>query len=71
MPKGRTQKILIAVALFAGFIPIAVLGLFMYASATAPILHPDAQTVPSAAGAAGEQWTDAAERGRQIVRRGS
>lgn len=68
MPKGRTQKILIAVALFAGFIPIAVLGLFMYASATAPILHPDAQTVPSAAGAAGEQWTDAAERGRQIVR---
>jgi serine beta-lactamase-like protein LACTB len=68
MPKGRTQKLLIAVALFAGFIPIAVLGLFMYASATAPVLHPSAQDVPSAAGATAQQWGDAAERGRQVVR---
>lgn len=69
MPKGRTQKILIAIALVAGFIPIAVLGLFMYASAMAPVLHPDAQTVPSAPGAIpARQWSDSAERARQIVR---
>ncbi len=69
MPKGRTQKILIAAALFAGFIPIAVLGLFMYASAMAPVLHPDAQTVPSAGDAnPAADWNDAAERARQIVR---
>jgi serine beta-lactamase-like protein LACTB len=69
MPKGRTQKLIIAAALVIGFIPIAVLGLFMYASATAPILHPNVQAVPSAPGERpGEQWTDAAERGRQIVR---
>jgi len=69
MPKGRTQKLIIAVALVAGFIPIAVLGLFMYASATAPILHPNAQQVPSSADVGPAQpWGDAAERARQIVR---
>lgn len=69
MPKGRTQKLLIAAALFVGFIPIAVLGLFMYASATAPILHPNAQDVPSAPGAnPAQQWGEAVERSRQIVR---
>lgn len=69
MAAGRTQKILIAVALIAGFIPIAVLGLFMYASAMAPVLHPDPQTVPSAPGASpAQQWNDSAERARQIVR---
>lgn len=69
MPKGRTQQLIIAVALIAGFVPIAVLGLFMYMSAAAPVLHPDAQSVPSAPGAGPDrQWNGAAERARQIVR---
>lgn len=69
MAKGRTQKVVIAVALVAGVIPIAVLGLFMFNSATAPTLHPDAATVSSVpAGALPSQWGEAAERARQIVR---
>jgi CubicO group peptidase (beta-lactamase class C family) len=47
----------------------AILGLFAYMSATATPLHPDAQSVQSVThSAAPREWTDAAERGRQIVR---
>jgi serine beta-lactamase-like protein LACTB len=52
-----------------GLVPTAILGLFVYASATAPILHPDAQQVTSVASAApARQWTDAVEQARQAVR---
>jgi CubicO group peptidase (beta-lactamase class C family) len=47
----------------------AILGLFAYMSATATPLHPDAQSVQSVThSAVPREWTDAVERGRQIVR---
>lgn len=52
-----------------GLVPTAILGLFVYASATAPVLHPSAQDVTSVASAAPlQQWTSAAEQGRHAVR---
>jgi CubicO group peptidase (beta-lactamase class C family) len=50
-------------------IPVAVLGLFAYMTFTATPLHPDPQGVPSAKGSSpSAKWSDAVERGRQIVR---
>ena len=44
-------------------------GLWVYVSATAPTLHPNAQEVTSVADATpARQWTAAVEQGRQIVR---
>lgn len=52
-----------------GLVPTAILGLFVYASATAPILHPNAQDVTSTPGASpAQQWAGAVEQGRPIVR---
>ena len=48
---------------------LGVLGLWLYVSATATPLHPDAQGVPSVAGPAPlPRWSGAVERARQIVR---
>ncbi len=48
---------------------LAVAGLWVYVSATATPLHPNADEVPSVARADGPQtWADAANQGRQIVR---
>ncbi len=50
-------------------IPAFVLGLWLYSSATAPVLHPDPQNVPSVMRSAPlPKWVNAAEQGRQIVR---
>jgi len=69
MSKRRTE---IWVALIVGvvcLIPAAILGLWVYVSVTATPLHPDARDVPSVTRSAPQPtWSDAVERGRQIVR---
>jgi CubicO group peptidase (beta-lactamase class C family) len=61
-------------ALFVGGICLliaAIGGLWIYTSATAPILHPDPQKVPSVTLAAPlPKWAGAVEQGRQVVRAG-
>ncbi len=48
---------------------LALAGLWVYVSATATPIHPSAQDVPSSAvPAPASRWTDAIDRGRQIVR---
>jgi serine beta-lactamase-like protein LACTB, mitochondrial len=50
-------------------IPAFVLGLWLYVSATAPVLHPDPQHVPSVmASAPPRKWVKAVDQGRQIAR---
>jgi len=69
MPKSRTQTWLVAIVLAVGLIPAGLLVLFVYVSATATPLHPDAKQVPSVARSAPlPRWAGAAEQGRQIVR---
>ncbi|MCA1560079.1 MAG: beta-lactamase family protein [Acidobacteria bacterium] len=71
MSKSRTQTLLALIVLAVGLVVAAVLGLFAYMSLTATPLHPNPQDVPSATRAApARQWTDAVERGRQLVRAG-
>jgi serine beta-lactamase-like protein LACTB, mitochondrial len=71
MSKRRTE---IWVALIVGvvcLIPAAILGLWVYVSVTATPLHPNARDVPSVTQSApSPTWSDAVERGRQIVRAG-
>ena len=59
-------------AIFVGAIGLgllAIAGLWVYVSATATPLHPNAQDVPSVPNSASSpKWSDAAERARQIVR---
>ena len=54
---------------FASLPVAAILGLWAYKSLTTPILHPDAQQVPSMTRSEpSRKWIGAVERGRQIVR---
>lgn len=67
--KLKTQTWIVMIVVAIGLVPIAVLGIFMYASATAPVLHPDAQQVSSVAGVTpAQRWGAATEQARQIVR---
>jgi CubicO group peptidase (beta-lactamase class C family) len=67
--KGRAQKWLVLIAVAAGLLPAAVLGLWWFMGATATLLHPDPRDVPSVTQAAPlPAWTQAVEQGRQIVR---
>jgi serine beta-lactamase-like protein LACTB, mitochondrial len=69
--KSRTQTWLALIVLAVGLILAAIPGLFIFMSATATLLHPDTQKVPSVAHSAPlPPWADAAEQGRQIVRAG-
>jgi CubicO group peptidase (beta-lactamase class C family) len=50
-------------------IPTAVASLYLYTSATAPLLHPDPQAVPSEIRVSpSQQWANAVDQGRQAVR---
>ena len=50
-------------------IPLFVAGLYLYTSATAPLLHPDPQAVPSEMRSTpAQQWAGAVDQGRQAVR---
>ena len=52
-----------------GLVVLGVAGLWVYVSATAPTLHPNAQEVTSVASATPErQWAGAIEQARPIVR---
>ena len=54
-----------------GLLLMAIMGLWVYMSATATPLHPNAQDVPSVTQAAPlPRWADAVEQGRQIARAG-
>lgn len=69
MLKTRTETVLALIVAAIGLVVLAVAGLWIYTSATAPVLHPNPQEVSSVAGAApGQQWTAAAEQARQIAR---
>ena len=66
---NRTETWLALIALGIGGLLLAIAGLWVYVSATATPLHPDAQNVSSVTHSApSRQWADAVERGRQIMR---
>ena len=68
---NRTETWLALIVLGVGMIPVAILGLWGYMSATATPLHPDPEDVPSVIHSAPlPQWAGAVEQGRQIVRAG-
>ncbi len=66
---NRTETWLTLIVLGVGVLVLGIGGLWVYVSATAPTLHPNAQEVKSVADATpARQWTSAVEQGRQIVR---
>jgi serine beta-lactamase-like protein LACTB, mitochondrial len=59
------------VVLAVGAVPAGILGLHLYVTATATLLHPEPGTVPSVTRSdPSAAWGDAVERGRQIMRAG-
>jgi serine beta-lactamase-like protein LACTB, mitochondrial len=71
MAKNRIPTWLALVVGAIGLLLAAILGLWTYKSVTAPILHPDLQQVQSVTHSdPSRKWTDAVERGRQIMRAG-
>jgi serine beta-lactamase-like protein LACTB len=71
MLKSRTETWLAVAVLGIGLIPVAILGLWGYMSATATPLHPVQNDVPSTTrGVPLPQWSDAVEQSRQVVRAG-
>jgi CubicO group peptidase (beta-lactamase class C family) len=66
----NTRNVWVAVVLAPVIlIPVAVGGLYLYTSATAPLLHPDPRAVPSEMRSApSQQWAGAVDQGRQAVR---
>jgi serine beta-lactamase-like protein LACTB len=71
MSKRRTETWLALIAVAIVLIPAAIMGLWMYMSATATPLHPNPKDTPSLTHSAPlPKWADAVEQGRQIVRAG-
>jgi CubicO group peptidase (beta-lactamase class C family) len=71
VPKNRTPTWLALIVGAIGLPLAAIVGLWGYKSVTAPILHPDPQQVRSVTHSdPSRKWTDAVQRGRQIVRAG-
>jgi serine beta-lactamase-like protein LACTB len=71
MSKRRTEIWIAVIVGVVCLIPAGILGLWVYVSVTATPLHPDARDVPSVTQSApSPKWSDAVERGRQIVRAG-
>ena len=69
--QNRIQTWLALIVLAVGVVLAAVLGLYLYVSATAEPLHPNPQGVPSVAHLApSREWAGAVEQGRRIVREG-
>ena len=66
---NRIETWLALIVVAVGLIPVAILGLWGYMSATATPLHPDAEDAPSVTHSApSPRWAGAIEHGRQIVR---
>lgn len=71
-PWNRAETWLGLIVLGIGGIILAVGGLWIYMSATATPLHPDARSVPSAAESNPVQrWATAVEQARQVARAGA
>ena len=71
MARNRTPIWLALIVAAIGLVLAAILGLWAYKSVTTPILHPDPQQVRSVTHSdPSRKWTDAVERGRQIMRAG-
>ena len=69
--KNRIPTWLALIVGAIGMMLAAILGLWAYKTVTAPILHPDPQQVRSVTRSdPSRKWTDAVERGRQIMRAG-
>jgi serine beta-lactamase-like protein LACTB len=68
---NRTETWVTLIVLGIGALLMAIAGLWVYVSATATPLHPDAMSVPSVSNAdPSTTWAGAVERGRQIMRAG-
>jgi CubicO group peptidase (beta-lactamase class C family) len=68
---NRTETWVALIVLAVGGLLMAILGLFMYVGVTSEPLHPEPQAVPSVTRPdPSRKWTDAVERGRQIMRAG-
>lgn len=66
---NRLETWLALIAVGIGVVVAAVLGLFLYMSATAQPLHPQGQEIPTVAEAApAPEWADAVEAARQLTR---
>ena len=69
MLKTRTETWIALIVGAIGVVVLGVAGLWVYVSATAPTLHPNAQDVTSVSGASpAQQWAGAVQQGQQIVR---
>jgi len=68
MSKRRIETWLALFAAAVGLLLVAIGGLWVYTSATAPVLHPNAQNVPAIAGAASPRWSGAITQAQHIVR---
>ena len=69
MAAENKRKWLVLTLVVVGVPPTAILGLYLYVSATATVLHPSSQDAPSVMlSAPTPKWAQAAERGRGIVR---
>jgi len=65
------QTVLALILVAFGLVPVAIMGLFVYMSAMATPLHPHPQDVPSVTSSDPvQQWDDAVEQARQIIRAG-
>ena len=71
MRARKTPLWLVLGVLGAGMIPLAVLGIYTYTTATAPVLHPDPQAVSSVMRLApSPAWAGTVEQARTMVRAG-
>jgi CubicO group peptidase (beta-lactamase class C family) len=71
MAKSRTETWLVLIVSAIGLIPVAIVGLWGYMTATAVPLHPKPAEAPSVTRRApAARWDGAVTRGRQIVRAG-
>lgn len=71
MSKSRKETWLALIVVAIGAIPVALAGLWGYMSATATPLHPNPKEVLSVTHSApSPTWTDAVDRGREVVRAG-
>ena len=71
MSRNRTETWLALIVVGIGQIPVAIMGLWAYMSATATPLHPNPKDAPSVIHSTPPpMWADDQEQGRQIVRLG-
>lgn len=70
--KSRKIPVWLALGILAiGVVPVALLGLYLYTTATAEVLHQSPEDVPSVTRSApSKQLAGAVERARQVVREG-